>query len=289
MTNINNLALFLYNATNAALLSCSVSMGDNVQHLYLPHLTAGLYDLEVVTYASAISETCALAFQFFYRVFWTQLPAWNLVIAILATATMTLGNFAAITQNNLKRFMAYSAISQAGYLIIGFLGHEAADAQAMVFYMLVYVVTNLAAFGILVLHIQESGNEDISGLRGFSRTNPIFAFTLMLALFGLAGIPPLSGFVGKFFLFSVAAKYGFFWLVAVAALNSTVSLYYYLRLVRQMYIESPGETERTLKWKPLLGVGIFVTTLASVALGLVPQFYEGIGKSAQIWIHLFSR
>lgn len=258
-------------------------------HMWAPDAYEGAPPL-VTAYLSVASKAAglALAFQFFYRVFWTELPAWNLVIAISATATMTLGNFAAITQNNLKRFMAYSAISQAGYLIIGFMGRGAADVQAMVFYLLVYVVTNLAVFGILILHIQETGNEDISGLKGFSRTNPLFAFIMMLGLFGLAGIPPLSGFVGKFFLFSVAAKYGFYWLVAVAAINSTVSLYYYLRVVRQMYIEDPGPSQKALKLKPLLALGLFVSTAASILVGLVPSLYESIGISAQNWIQLFS-
>ena len=259
-------------------------------HMWAPDAYEGAPTL-VTGYLSVASKAAGLAlgFQFFYRVFWTQIASWNLIMAIFATITMTLGNFAAVTQNNLKRFMAYSAISQAGYLLIGFMGRSAADVQAMVFYMLVYVVTNLAVFAILILHIQETGNEDISGLIGFSRTNPFYAFAMMLALFGLAGIPPLSGFVGKFFLFSVAAKYGFYWLVVVAALNSTVSLYYYLRVVRQMYIEDPTKSEKSLEMKPLMTAGLLVVTLASVVVGLVPHIYESVGVSAQSWIQLFSR
>ena len=107
----------------------------------------------------------------------------------------------------------------------------------MVFYMLVYVVSNLAVFGCIIWFENETGKEQIEDYRGLSLTNPLMALAMMVALFSLAGIPPLSGFVGKFFLFSIASKAGYHWLVAVAAVNSTISLYYYLRVVRQMYIE----------------------------------------------------
>ncbi|OFZ13228.1 MAG: hypothetical protein A2Z20_09225 [Bdellovibrionales bacterium RBG_16_40_8] len=258
-------------------------------HMWAPDAYEGAPPI-VTAYLSVASKAAglALAFQFFYRVFWGQLHSWSLLIAIFATATMTLGNFAAITQKNLMRFMAYSAISQAGYLIIGFMGTGAADAQAMIFYLLVYAVTNLAVFAVLILHIQETGNEDMTGLKGFSRVNPLLAFAMMLALFGLAGIPPLAGFVGKFFLFGIAAKYGFYWLVVVAALNSTVSLYYYLRVVRQMYIEDPNPSAKPLQIKPLFALGLFIAIVSCVVLGLIPNVYEGIGKSAQSWIQLFS-
>ncbi len=259
-------------------------------HMWAPDAYDGAPTL-VTGYLSVASKATglALAFLFLYRVFPTQLTSMNTMIAVFATATMTLGNFAAIKQNNIKRLMAYSSISQAGYLFMGFLGQDQSSAQSMIYYMLVYVVTNLALFSILTLHIQESKDEDVRGLRGFSRTNPFFAFALMLALFGLAGIPPLSGFVGKFFLFSVAAKHGLYWLVIVAALNSTVSLYYYLRLVRQMYIEDPAPSAKAIPMQPLMVTGLVVATTASVLIGLIPQVYEGIGLAAQAWLALFIR
>lgn len=254
-------------------------------HMWAPDAYQGA-PTPITAYLSVASKAAGLvmAFHIYYRVFGKFLPQWAVIVAIFASLTMTLGNIVAVLQNNLKRFMAYSAISQAGYLILGFLGSDAKDASAMVFYMMIYVVTNLAAFAVLVLHIHQTGREDIAGLRGMSRTNPLLALALMVALFGLAGIPPLSGFVGKFFLFSVAAKAGFYWLVGLAAVNSTVSLYYYLRLVRQMYIEPAADQAVALRVSPMLGAGLGLATLGSVAIGLIPFFYERMTTDAAQWL-----
>ncbi|MFA6244721.1 MAG: proton-conducting transporter membrane subunit, partial [Candidatus Hydrogenedentales bacterium] len=126
--------------------------------------------------------------------------------------------------------------------------------------------------------------ERIEDYRGLSRTNPMIALALMLALFSLAGIPPLSGFVGKFFLFNVTAQAGMHWLVAVAAVNSTVSLYYYLRVIRQMYIESPAEGAATLPVTQTLAVTIGVLSAATVLLGVIPFFYETIHLQTIAWL-----
>src|SRR5690606_25014145 len=129
---------------------------------------------------------------------------------------------------------------------------------------LVYMVTNLAVFACIVWHSNQTGKERIEDYAGLSRTNPALALALMIGLFSLAGIPPLSGFVGKFFLFSIASQAGFHWLVAVAAVNSTISLYYYLRVVRQMYIEAPADGAR-----PLPVPATLATTVAALTAGVV--------------------
>jgi proton-translocating NADH-quinone oxidoreductase chain N len=258
-------------------------------HMWAPDAYEGA-PTPVTAFLSVASKAAglAVAFQLFYRVFGLHLPNWSIVIAVLATLTMTLGNVVAVLQSNLKRFMAFSAISQAGYLILGFLGNDGQAAASMVFYMFVYVVTNLAVFAVFVLHIHQTGEEDIASLRGLSRLNPLLGLAMMIALFGLAGIPPLSGFVGKFFLFSVAAKAGQYWLVGVAALNSTVSLYYYLRIIRAAYIESPQDGAVPLKVSPLAGVGLTVATLGSVFCGLIPFFYERMTLDAAEWLKLLA-
>jgi NADH-quinone oxidoreductase subunit N len=254
-------------------------------HFWAPDAYQGA-PTPVTAYLSVASKAAglAMAFQMFYRVFGIFLADWAGIVAGLTAVTMTLGNLVAIRQTNLKRFMAYSAISQAGYLAMGFLGTGAQDAAAMVFYMLVYVLTNLSAFAVLVLHIHQTGEEDITSVRGLSQLNPLLALAMMVALFGLAGIPPLSGFVGKFFLFSVAAKAGLYWLVGLAAVNSTISLYYYLRIVRQMYIEEPLPGARPLVAPPLLVTGLLLATVGSVFCGLIPFFFERIGENATQWL-----
>lgn len=240
----------------------------------------------ITAYLSVASKGAGLAFMFllFFKVFGQFLADWSGVLAAFATITMTLGNVVAIVQQNIKRFMAFSAISQAGYLIMGFLGPFAEGIPAMVFYMLVYLVSNLVVFAVIVFYANETGRERIDQYRGLARTNPLLALAMMIALFSLAGIPPLSGFVGKFFLFSIASQAGFHWLVVVAAINSTISLYYYLRIVRQMYIELPFDDAVKLPISPILASTVVVTAVATVALGIVPGFYEAIHTQTIGWL-----
>jgi NADH-quinone oxidoreductase subunit N len=272
----------------AALLTVGVSFKLTLFpfHMWAPDAYQGA-PTPVTAFLSVVSKTTGLilAFQIFIKLFATQLPQWTLGVAVLATLTMSLGNLVAIRQSNLKRFIAFSSISQAGYLIMGFLSMSPESLSAMVFYILIYALTNLAAFGVIILHIHQSGNENIESLKGLSITNPLLALALMIALFGLAGIPPLAGFIGKFFLFNIAAKSGLYWLVAVAAVNSTVSLYYYLRLVRQMYIEAPDTAGVQLRASPLTIIGLSIASFGSVAVGFIPQIYEGILSVTSQWLH----
>lgn len=240
----------------------------------------------VTAYLSVASKAAglALAFQVFFRLSGGWIDQWTPLLAIFAALTMTLGNVVAIVQENIKRFMAFSAISQAGYFLLGFLGAAPEAIPALLFYMLVYMVTNLAAFGCIVWYSNNTGRERIGEYRGLSQTNPIIALTLMLALFSLAGIPPLSGFVGKFFLFSIASKAGYHWLVALAAVNSTISLYYYLRVVRQMYIEPPDPDDLPSPTTRSLGLLLGTLSVFIVLLGVVPWFYGQIHESSIDWL-----
>ncbi|MDX9975654.1 MAG: NADH-quinone oxidoreductase subunit N, partial [FCB group bacterium] len=240
----------------------------------------------VTAYLSVASKGAGLAFMFqlFFRLMGWALVDWGMLIAIIAAVTMTLGNVVAIVQHNIKRFMAFSAVSQAGYFLLGFLGPAPEGVPAMLFYMLVYVVTNLAVFAAIVWYANETGRERIEDYRGLSQSNPLIALAMMVALFSLAGIPPLSGFVGKFFLFSVAAKGGYHWLVAVAAVNSTISLYYYLRVIRQMYIEPLPEGEPHLGISKMLAGTMGVLAAGVALMGIIPTFYETISTQTITWL-----
>lgn len=258
-------------------------------HLWAPEVYQGA-PTPVTAWLSVASKAAGLAvlMLLMYRVFLPFLPSLGVVVAGVATATMTAGNLVAIVQRNIKRFMAFSAISQAGYLLLGFLGtHDAGatseGAAAMVYYLLVYAVTNLAVFAVIVRVTDATGRTQITDFRGLSQTNPLLALAMMAGLFGLAGIPPLSGFVGKFFLFSVAAHAGFHWLVGVAAVNSTISLYYYLRVIRQMYMEPPLADDQPVPTTPLFGVAVALTTAGGVLLGVLPSVYEAVRTSAALW------
>ncbi|MCS7470131.1 NADH-quinone oxidoreductase subunit N [Stieleria sp. ICT_E10.1] len=274
-------------ATKLAIAMVVVGVGFKLTLVPFHMWAADVYrgaPLPVAAYLSVASKAAGLAFMFqlFYRVLGNVLLDVSMALAVLAAVTMTLGNLVAVVQANVKRFMAFSAISQAGYLIMGFL--DPSGAPSMVYYMLVYVVTNMVVFGVLVFYLNETGREEIEDYRGLSRTNPWIALVMMLGLFSLAGIPPLSGFVGKFFLFSVASKAGFHWLVAVAAVNSTISLYYYLRIVRQMYIEPGLGDDPPIRASASIVTALAVSTVLMVVLGIVPFFYETIYEQTHNWI-----
>ena len=155
---------------------------------------------------------------------------------------MTVGNLVAIHQRNLKRLLAYSSISQAGYVLVGIAALQDGDIGAMatrgvVLHLAGYVFTNLAAFGALIaFETRTGGRTDIRDMAGLARQSPFIALTLMAAVFSLAGMPLFAGFVTKFYLFTAAARAGLLWLVAIAVINSTISLYYYLIVVKQMYV-----------------------------------------------------
>lgn len=170
-------------------------------------------------------------------------PGWVPVLAIIAALSMILGNLAAIAQTSLRRLLAYSAIGHAGYMLLGLIGHTAQSLNALVYYVITYALASLGAFGVLGA-LETEGIDRIADLRGLSRRAPGLAFCLLIFLLSLAGIPPLAGFFGKFYIFSVTLSaephLGLLWLVLLAVAMSAVSLYYYLRVLRHAWVaEAP--------------------------------------------------
>ncbi|WP_119068215.1 NADH-quinone oxidoreductase subunit N [Aggregatilinea lenta] len=188
--------------------------------------------------------------------FWVQL------LAVLSVVTMTLGNVLALVQTNIKRLLAYSSIAHAGYILIGVAAistDRTGDGVASVaFYVFMYVLTNILAFGVVVLFANATGSEQIRDLAGLSRRNPWLALAMTLALLSLAGIPPAAGFVGKFFLFRAAVNSDLVWLALIGVLNAIISLYYYLVVVKVMYMDRSADEDRPIP----------VATPYSWALGL---------------------
>lgn len=248
-------------------------------HMWAPDVYEGA-PTPVTAYLSGASKTAgvALAVVLFAKLAGSHLSDWSIGIALISALTMTLGNVAAIAQHNIKRFMAYSSISQAGYIIMGFIGAAPEGYPAIIYYLLGYLVTNIAVFAVIILYANQTGREEINEYAGLSETRPLLALVMMVALFSLAGIPPLAGFTGKFFLFSVAAKAGYYWLVTLAAVNSTISLYYYLKIVRQMYIEPPLELPSTFTSSRILMWTLCVTLAGTILIGVLPIFYESISS-----------
>ena len=164
-------------------------------------------------------------------------------LAVMAAVSMTLGNLVAIVQRDLKRMLAYSAIAQAGYVVVGLVAFTPDGTAAALFYGLLYLLMNSAAFLVVARVAADGSNPTLDDLRGLHRRSPLLAATLLLALFALAGVPPTAGFVGKWFLFSAAMSQGWWFLVLLGALNSTVSVYYYLVAVKHAYL-LPDERNR---------------------------------------------
>ena len=168
-------------------------------------------------------------------------PYWGGVIAAMAVASMTLGNILALAQQNLKRLLAYSSIAQAGYALVGLAAHSPLGLAATVFYLGAYVVTNLAAFAIVIVVSRTVGSDDLARFGGMSRRSPVLALALLVGLLSLGGIPPFVGFVAKVFVFAAAVQAGLVWLAIVGVLNSIVGLYYYLIVLKVVYLSPSAE------------------------------------------------
>jgi len=196
---------------------------------------------------------------------------------------MTIGNLFAIRQQNLKRFLAFSSISQAGYILLGFIGGNQLGMASVIYYILVYIFSNLGAFGVVTVISNISGKENMKDYDGLYHTNPKLSLIMTLALFSLAGIPPVAGFFGKFFLFTAAAEKGYYLLVLIAVLNTIISLYYYLLIVKAMFInksENPvAEFKSDFSTRLALGIcvaGIVITGFASIIFEVITGLSFGV-------------
>lgn len=250
--------------------------------------TADVYEgapINITSYLSVISKGAAV-FIFMillFTVFPVIIATWQKTIYVTAILTMTVGNLFAIRQQNLKRFLAFSSISQAGYILLGLIGGNQLGMASVIYYILVYIFSNLAAFGVVTAISNATGKENMDDYNGLYHTNPGLSFIMTLALFSLAGIPPVAGFFGKFFLFTAAAEKGFYLLVLIAVLNTIISLYYYLLIVKAMWInksENPIEKLKSdFSTRLALGIcvaGIVVTGLASIIFEVIKNLSFGV-------------
>ena len=197
--------------------------------------------------------------------FWVQL------MVALAVVTMTLGNVVALAQRNIKRLLAYSSIAQAGYILIGLaaIGSEEQSVAAISFYLFMYTFTNLLAFAVIILFSEATGSETIADLAGLSRRSPWLALTMTIALLSLAGVPPAAGFFGKFFLFQAAVSANLVWLAIYGVLMSIVALYYYLVVVKVMYVDRSEDEDKPIPMsRPYVWV-LGVTTIVVLLLGTI--------------------
>ena len=213
------------------------------------------------------------------KVFSPMVGEWQEILFWIIIVSITLANLFALRQNNLKRFMAFSAISQAGYLVLGVIAGTAQGMTSLVFYLVVYLAANLGAFAVINTVEQNSGKIGIKDYNGLYQTNPKLSFLMTLCLFSLAGIPPFAGMFSKFFVFMAAAQQGSFWaylVVFVALINTVVSLYYYLLIVKAMYIKNTDTPLPTFSSDCNTKLALTLCTAGIVAFGVFSCVYDWI-------------
>ena len=235
----------------------------------------------VTAYLSVASK--AAGFAVILRVFYEALgPAsvdWSMVFAVLAAITMTVGNVVAIAQKNIKRMLGYSSIAQAGYLMIGLAAVSSTGSSALVFFLGCYALTNLGAFIAIIAISDKIDSDEIADYSGMIRRAPLLALALALCLISLTGIPPTAGFMAKIYIFSAGINSGLLWLVIIAVINSVISAFYYLRVVRVMFLGAPVSEERVSSPRSLQ-TALFLACLGVLLLGIYPWLLLRVAETA---------
>ena len=243
--------------------------------------TADVYEgspVAVTSYLSVVSKAAIffVLVPVLYIVFKPLAGHWYSMLFILSILTMVIGNLFAIRQNNLKRLLAFSSISQVGFILVGISGCSQAGSASVIYFLLIYVFSNLGAFGVVAFISALTGRETIEDYRGLYATNPMLSWVLTIALFSLAGIPPTAGFFGKFFLLMAGAGRGNYALIVIAALNMIIALYYYLRVVKAIFMEANESPIERLKVPALPKMGMLFCAIGIIATGFIGWIYDYI-------------
>lgn len=216
------------------------------------------------------------------RVFLIAFPGlnWAGILIPIAILTMAVGNIIALSQTNIKRMLAYSSIAHAGYALIGLIAGGSEGVASMMNYLFIYAFMNLGAFTVVVLlRSEEFRGEEISDYEGLAKTHPFAAALMLIFMFSLTGIPPTAGFIGKFYLFLAAVNAGYTWLAVVAVIFSSISAYFYLRIVMLMYMKEP-KVELPLSTTASTGLTLAVTAVAVLIIGILPQTVIDLARAA---------
>ncbi len=240
-------------------------------HFWAPDVYEGA-PTPVAGFLSTASK--AAGFAVLVRVLLVVFPAgqasatWTTVVAVISVASMTLGNALALAQKNIKRLLAYSSIAHAGYMLIGVAAISKLGITSVVFYMIAYLITNLAAFGIVATFWRLACTDDLTAYYGLSRRSPGLALAMLVAFLSLAGMPPFGGFVGKVFVFAAAINSGMVWLAIVGVLNSIIGLYYYLTVLKYVYLY-PNEDNRPVPVPRPYAIALVVLIVGIIVVGTV--------------------
>mgnify|MGYP001474520364 CR=1 FL=1 len=243
--------------------------------------TADVYEgspIAVTSFLSVISKG-SVAFIFMtmlFQVFQPMHDIWYMMLVILAIATMVIGNLFALRQQNIKRFLAFSSIAQVGFILVGISSNDVMGVTSVVYFMLIYVFSNLAAFGVASVISEHTGKENIDDYKGLYKTNPFLCWVMALALFSLAGIPPTAGFFGKLFLLTAGGSKADYWFIIIAALNMIISLYYYLRVIRAMFMDKNEIPVEKIKISPAVKLALIICGGGIVLTGVLSWIFDYI-------------
>jgi NADH-quinone oxidoreductase subunit N len=246
--------------------------------------TADVYEgssIPTTAFLSVISKG-AVAFAFvtaLYKVFQPMAGIWYNMLLVLAIITMLAGNIFALRQQNIKRFLAFSSIAQVGFILVGISSNSTAGTTSVIYFILIYIFSNLSAFAVAGIISAATGKENIDDYKGLIKTNPFLSWMLALSLFSLAGVPPTAGFFGKLFLISAGAAKGSYAFIIIAALNMIISLYYYLRVVRAMFMDKNETPVEKLPVNIYAKFGLIICGAGIVLTGLLSWIYNYIQQT----------
>ncbi len=230
----------------------------------------------------------AAGFAAFFRVYLVALNGvadhWVTIIWVLAALTMTVGNLAALVQTNIKRMLAYSSIAHAGYVLVALVAANELGSSSVLVYMLAYAFMNIGAFTVvIVLGKKGEENLNLADYSGLATKHPVLAFAMAVFMFSLAGIPPLAGFVGKFYVFSAAIKAGYVGLAIIGVLNSAMSVYYYLRVTMLMYMRDPLREFAPLSLSPVTIAALVIAVVGTIQIGVFPSMILDLAQSSSLF------
>lgn len=250
-------------------------------HMWAPDIYQGA-PIPITAFLAVGSKAAAIAA--FVRVFVIafDLPQfdWGLILAVLAAITIVVGNLIALAQTDIKRLLAYSSIAQAGYIMVGMAAGNTLGLKGVLFYAMLYVFSNMGAFAVATAVEVETKSTSIAAFNGLGRRSPMMAAIMTVCLLSLAGIPPLAGFVGKFYLFSGAIQAGYLWLAFVGLIMSMVSVYYYLMVAKAMYIDSNYESMSEIKPLASTQLALWICLAGTILIGIYPAPLSALAQAA---------
>ena len=243
--------------------------------------TADVYEgapVAVTSYLSVVSKAAVLfvLVSVLYNAFKPLADIWYNILFVLSLLTIIIGNLFALRQDNFKRFLAFSSIAQVGFILLGISGSSQTGTASVIYFILIYVFSNLAAFGVISLVSALKGKENISDYKAFYTTNPLLSWVITIALFSLAGVPPTAGFFGKFFLLIAGAGKGNYLWISIAALNMVVSFYYYLRVVKAIFMDSNEQPIEKISIPAFSKLALIICVAGIIITGLASCVYDYI-------------